>query len=268
MESLRKALTLVSILPRRPQEFNDRAVQGVELRLDRLFRSRPDYHAASWESLIQDMEEYFGRVVDILSEPALGDIEERVRQRLKNMEHTALFSLTWFTPIYSAGHNLARCCYLACRLLQPSIVLETGVAYGVTSAYILRALEENGQGRLYSVELPRPGRKANEFVGIAIPEGLKGRWNLYHGFSKRVLPKLLREVGSVDIFMQDSCHNYRCMKREFDAVWPCMRTGGMIIVDDIQENSSFSELQERGLAFQRVVEQADKQSLFGVAVIK
>jgi hypothetical protein len=262
-QSLRKTLALLSVLRRDPREFYERTTQIIELRSDKLFRRSPNYPAVSWDTLIQDMEEHFGPVAHILNESALKDIGEKVRQSLKKIERTAPSTL-----IYNADYNLARYCYLVCRLLKPSIVLETGVAYGLTSAYILRALEENSHGMLYSVELPLPGQKADELVGIAIPEDLKGRWNLQYGFSKRLLPPLLREVGTVDIFVHDSCHTYRCMNQEFETVWPHIRSGGMLIADDVQGNSSFSELQERSLVFQRVVEEADKQALFGVTVVK
>lgn len=42
-----------------------------------------------------------------------------------------------FSPIFipfGATSNLASACYVMCRLLQPSIVLETGVGYGITSS--------------------------------------------------------------------------------------------------------------------------------------
>ncbi len=263
MESLNKALAFLSILPQHPQEFSKRMFQIIELRFDSLFRRQPKYQAVSWESLTHEMEEYFEQVVDILNEPALRNIEEKVNQHSKNIEYTGPFSLSC-----NADRSLARCCYLVCRVLKPEIVLETGVAYGITSAYILRALQENGVGTLCSVELPPPGQRAEEFVGAAVPEDLKSRWKLYHGFSKQVLPKLLEEVETVDVFVHDSCHTYRCMKREFETIRPHMRPGGMILADDIQFNSAFGELKERNLAFQRFVEQADKQSLFGVALTK
>src|SRR5579862_2322636 len=43
--------------------------------------------------------------------------------------------------------------YAAIRALQPELVVETGVASGVSSAYILLALERNRKGTLHSVEV-------------------------------------------------------------------------------------------------------------------
>ncbi|RMG03228.1 MAG: hypothetical protein D6735_08975 [Acidobacteria bacterium] len=71
------------------------------------------------------------------------------------------------------------------------MVLETEVGYGVTSAFILKALEVNGHGTLHSVDLPPLGCDADQFVGILIPELLKYRWQLHRGVSRRVLPSLL-----------------------------------------------------------------------------
>jgi len=44
--------------------------------------------------------------------------------------------------------------YVFCRHFQPEIVIETGVYYGASSAFILKALEANGKGHLYSIDLP------------------------------------------------------------------------------------------------------------------
>jgi predicted O-methyltransferase YrrM len=41
--------------------------------------------------------------------------------------------------------------------MSPNIVLETGAAYGVTSAFIVQALEVNRKGTLISVDLPPLG---------------------------------------------------------------------------------------------------------------
>ena len=261
MESMEKAFRYLSVLPEHPKEFFKRAAQLIEPRLDRLFRKPAAYQAVSWSRGIQDLDARFGRVVDILDEPALSDVEEQVRQRLENNYYTAPFSLS-----YNADLSLARCCYLACRLLEPSVVVETGVAYGVTSAFVLRALEENGRGVLCSVDLPPPGREVNKFVGLAIPEKLKDRWHLNYGFSRSVLPELLRKVRTVDIFVQDGSHTYRNMRWEFETLWPKIPTGGIIIADDIQSNRAFSELQQRDLSFQQIIQEAEKQALFGIAI--
>jgi len=44
--------------------------------------------------------------------------------------------------------------YVIVRLLKPEKVVETGVAAGVSSAFILEAMDDNGIGTLYSIDLP------------------------------------------------------------------------------------------------------------------
>jgi len=44
--------------------------------------------------------------------------------------------------------------YVLCRTTKPAVVVETGVASGTSSSYILRALDRNSQGRLYSIDVP------------------------------------------------------------------------------------------------------------------
>jgi len=44
--------------------------------------------------------------------------------------------------------------YAICRKLKPHVVIETGVHYGASSAFILQALYDNNFGHLYSIDLP------------------------------------------------------------------------------------------------------------------
>jgi predicted O-methyltransferase YrrM len=171
-----------------------------------------------------------------------------------------------FKAIHSADVALARCCYAACRALKPDVVVETGVAYGVTSAFLLQALNENGQGRLASIDLPPLGPNADQFAGIAVPMRLRGRWRLHRGVTKRLLPGLLDETGPVDLFVHDSLHTYRNMRWEFETVWPHLGDGGMVIADDVQGNPAFKELRNHSLSSWHVFQEADKSSLFGVAI--
>jgi predicted O-methyltransferase YrrM len=149
--------------------------------------------------------------------------------------------------------------------MRPQVVLETGVAFGVTSAFILAALRQNGQGMLHSIDLPPLARDADRFVGAAIPETLKPRWHLHRGSTRRLLPRTLHAVQAVDIFVHDSLHTYRNMSWEFDQVWPRLGPGGMIIADDIQGNSAFEELLSRDIEVHAVIRERAKGSLFGVA---
>src|SRR5438093_5549680 len=105
-----------------------------------------------------------------------------------------------------SGIAMGRVVYVLMRVLKPLKVVETGVASGVSSTYILSALEKNQSGTLYSVELPK--QKAHipkgKDVGWIVPQELHPYWKLFIGDSWEVLPKLLSSLDTIDIFLHDS----------------------------------------------------------------
>lgn len=236
---------------------------------ERLFTTPPAYKTVPWERALDDLGTRFGSVSEILDEPALRGVEERTRHLLADIRHEDPY-----LPHWAADSVIARLCYLACRLTSPSVVVETGVAYGVSSAYILTALKENGRGILHSVDLPPVRRKSGSFWGIAVPDGLKGRWNLHRGTSARVLPGLLQETPTVDLFVHDSLHTHKNMSREFDTIWPYLRPGALLLADDIERNNAFNELQQKSPAFWRAIKDRETTPLhsnaapimFGIAI--
>jgi predicted O-methyltransferase YrrM len=251
---------LLSLAPRRPREFRDRVAGYADLGLERFSKVSRAYETVSWEEALRDVEGHLGRVAEILDEPALEETEVSTRRLLEDIRGGDAFSPRW-----AADSRLARLCYVLCRLIGPSIVIETGVAYGVSSAFILRAMEENGHGTLHSVDLPPLRKEYERYWGIAVPDALKGRWVLHRGASARVLPRLLAETGTIDLFLHDSLHTGRNMRREFDAVWPHLRTGGALLADDAERNNAFGELQRTSPALWRVVHDREESPLHGRA---
>jgi len=213
-----------------------------------------------WDEALDDLEARFGNVAGILEEPALLEAEENTRRLLVEIRHADTY-----TPHWAADSLLARLCYLVCRLIQPEVVVETGVAYGVSAAFVLSALEMNGGGTLHSVDLPPLRRGSERFWGVAVPEGLRGRWRLHRGTSASVLPRLLGEIPPVDLFVHDSLHTYRNMRREFDTVWPRLRNGAVLLADDVERNRAFGELQHKDPRLWRVIEDRETSPLQGRA---
>jgi Methyltransferase domain len=184
------------------------------------------------------------RLLDEYREPDRPSIDEgidcvqaEIETRLRQLPATAPFHAG-----HSADMVFGRMCYMACRALRPDIVIETGVAYGVTTSFILAALGENGRGVLHSVDLPPLGHKADDFVGYAVPHRWRAAWVLHRGFSRQILPMLLPELGKVDLFCHDSLHTYRNMLFEFNCVMPWLPPRAAILSDDIEKNSAFAHL--------------------------
>lgn len=133
--------------------------------------------------------------------------------------------------------------YALARILRPRHVVEVGVSSGVSSAYLLRALERNGSGTLHSVDLPKrpprrgppsrrswslpPGRES----GWAVPFYLRKRWDLRLGDKRDVLPLLAEELDRIGLFVYDVPHEDRRSYREFLGLDARLPRGSVAIVD-------------------------------------
>jgi len=140
--------------------------------------------------------------------------------------------------------------YGFCRKLEPDIVVETGVHYGASSAFILQALHDNNRGKLYSIDLPDQQYLTDngtlhhdsfnpKRVGFAVPGAIRDRWSLILGDAKQKLPETLAALGSIDIFHHDSMHTYEHMQFEYMAAWPKLKAGGILMSDDVTWNNAF-----------------------------
>ena len=254
------ALVLLSLLPRRPHELYDRAAGYADLALDRLSRRPPAHETVAWEAVLRALEAFPGQADDILRESALLEIEGGTRRLLGSIRGEDAFSQRW-----AADSLFARLCYLSCRLTRPTTVVETGVAYGVSAAYILRAMQVNGRGTLHSIDLPPPRRDYGRFWGVAVPEDLRAGWRLHRGSSRRLLPGLLEALGPLDLFVHDSLHTRRNMGREFETAWPSLRPGGILLADDVERNPAFADLRRRDPTLWLVVRDREKDPLHGRA---
>lgn len=159
--------------------------------------------------------------------------------------------------------------YLIVRKYKPEIVVETGVAYGASSAFILCAMHENSKGHLYSIDLPpyeapaeieitdevttyllkdgqrhKWGNKKNT-VGHLVPEYLKERWTLILGDAKNELPRFLKKINKVSMFLHDSLHTYEHMMFEYETVWPYLIKGGLLLSHDVLWNKAFLDFSKK-----------------------
>jgi predicted O-methyltransferase YrrM len=140
--------------------------------------------------------------------------------------------------------------YILTRLLKPECIVETGVSAGVSSAYILRALEDNQKGKLYSIDLPPDNILSGKTSGWIVPQYLRNRWSLHIGDSKEVLKPLLDSVGEIDCFIHDSLHTYDHMISEFRTAWKHLRSGGLLLSHDIGGNEAFFDfMQEKVISW-------------------
>jgi predicted O-methyltransferase YrrM len=135
--------------------------------------------------------------------------------------------------------------YLAVRALEPKVVVETGPFNGASSAFLLQALEDNGIGRLLSFDVsdaadalnvPLP---ADREPGWLVPDRLRHRFELVLGDTRRTLRGRLAVEPPIDLFFHDSLHTARQMLFEYRVAWRRLRSGGLLLSDDVSWNRAF-----------------------------
>lgn len=136
------------------------------------------------------------------------------------------------------------------RSTQPEIVIETGIAGGVSSTFIICALLENNKGILFSIDLPPDDLKRRKFedgsnyneilekgIGYLIPSEIKryigDRHKIILGDVKSTLPGLLKQLGKIDLFIHDDLHLPDHMLWEYELVWEYIKPKGFLMSDDI-----------------------------------
>jgi predicted O-methyltransferase YrrM len=144
--------------------------------------------------------------------------------------------------------------YVLTRFFQPDVVVETGVFDGQSSAAFLQAMHDNQKGRLISIDLPAVEEIAWSThrmlestlppqcqPGWVIPDCLRDRHTLLLGDSKALLPQVLEEQKQIDFFLHDSLHTLEHQLFEYNAAWPYIRVGGLLLSDDIHWNAAFHQ---------------------------
>lgn len=154
------------------------------------------------------------------------------------------------------------CQYAAVWALKPRCIVETGIANGVSSAYLLLALQKNGGGSLHSVGLADPAYyPEGQEPGWFVPDWLREPWRIHLGDARDILPPLLVSLNHVDIFIHDSLHTYAHMLWEFQTAYPFLRSGGLLFADDALWNASFHD-------FARAVGASKAGILHGVGFLR
>jgi Methyltransferase domain len=170
---------------------------------------------------------------------------------------------------YADGDSsLCRAVWCVARHARPEVVIETGVAHGVTSRIVLEALAKNQLGHLWSIDLPFPfDHRLHGETGIVVTDACRPRWSYLEGSSKQRLPPLISEVGHVEMFIHDSLHTAENTVFEMEKAASAMSPGGIILVDDIDTHVGFETFAKRHPAYQTIIcPSANRDGMFGIAV--
>ena len=133
--------------------------------------------------------------------------------------------------------------YFITRHFKPRIVVETGVAAGFSTQAFLKAMQINRQGRLFSSDFPYASQfrleNPAQYVGILVQPELRERWELYLEGDRRNLPHIVAKVPEINIFHYDSDKRYSGREFAISVVSRALVNDGIIVMDDIQDDSFF-----------------------------
>lgn len=129
------------------------------------------------------------------------------------------------------------------RLLEPQVVVETGVAAGYSSAAILTGLAANGSGRLWSSDFPYFRLdKPERYIGVVVDDSIKGPWTLLIEGDEQNLPKIAAQIDHIDLLHYDSDKSYAGRANALDTLRNKISTETVVVFDDIQNNNHFMDL--------------------------
>jgi hypothetical protein len=171
----------------------------------------------------------------------------------------------WYSD---ADIELCSAIWCAACHIKPEVMIETGVAHGISSRVALEALSRNERGHLWSIDLPHPlNHKLHGQTGAAVPDSSRSRWTYLEGESEKMLPPLVTEAGHVELFIHDSLHTAKNTLFEMEQAASIMSPGGVMLVDDIRGHDGFATFAARHPEFRTMLcSSADRAAGFGVAV--
>jgi predicted O-methyltransferase YrrM len=195
--------------------------------LARILGRKPDGEKAKQsESVTTPTYNMWGRVADFAAEIRKTDFMAEMSQHFEGPEGHGLMGALDCETLYGLT-----------RWQRPTIVVETGGYLGMSSAFILKALADEGlaQAKLYSLEM-----NPDCDHGAMIPNELRSQFVPLKG---RVEDFLKRDElpSPIDMFLHDSSHRYRHMLWEFRQFWSRLRDGGLLVSHDVHFNAAFAE---------------------------
>jgi Methyltransferase domain len=167
-----------------------------------------------------------------------------------------------------ADTSLCRAVWCVALHTRAEVVIETGVAHGITSRIVLEALNQNDFGHLWSIDLPFPfDHQLRTETGAAVTDACRPRWSYLEGSSRQKLPPLVTEVGRVEMFIHDSLHTTRNTLFEMEQAASAMPERGVMLVDDIDSHEGFTTFARRHPEYQTIIcPSGDEVGMFGIAV--
>ena len=150
------------------------------------------------------------------------------------MKNSDLETGEFYPNFYNSNPNTLELLKLLVGEIRPAIVIETGIANGISTKAILQAFQEYSlhQSKLFSFDVD---------IRVATPVLLS---NPQFSFIPVTSPRSFREsvnsISTVDLFYHDSDHSYSNQLMEYLAIWEILNTEkGVLVSDDINWSNAF-----------------------------
>ena len=186
-----------------------------------------DYYYRSYSKAAQGKESARGTINAFKA--AIGASQRpALYQRLKKIVARLAYGPVYWpnTFPWAVDEPTAGFLYSLVRLTQPEIAVEIGTARGNSAIAIAQGLEDNGRGKLYTIDLFE-----HELVKIAAKKsGLDHRIEHIIGHSRKVIPRLA--LQKCDFAFIDGDHAYESVSTDFRLVSDLVPPGGIIVIHD------------------------------------
>ncbi len=160
-------------------------------------------------------------IKDILIE--FEDLMQRLNVRLPN-------------PALGINKESSRLIYLLVRIIRPIQIVETGVANGISTYFILNALIKNNFGSLISIDI-------DNNVASFLNDEERKRWRLKVLDVKRnprkQFLKIIEELQELSIYIHDGDHSYPWQYMEYNTALNKLKPGGILLSDDVDSSYAF-----------------------------
>jgi hypothetical protein len=138
---------------------------------------------------------------------------------------------------WNAGNQLFSMLYSITCAKNPEIIVETGVANGISTNAIMRALTKiNSKGSLHSFDIL--AQCGDAYTG-------SDHWHFHLLPTKKTnkyLELIVDKLPRVDIWIHDSDHGYRWQKFEYLLALKLLNKNGILISDDVDASPAWGEL--------------------------
>lgn len=133
------------------------------------------------------------------------------------------------------------------RWCRPSVIVESGGYFGMSSAFILKALADESltDSRLYSIESDKECPH-----GVLVPEELRASFIPLNNDVKELV-KGNQLPSRINMFLHDSSHRYRHMLWEFNEFWKRLPDGGLLVSHDVNFSAAFAQFVAKTYAHHR-----------------